>query len=98
MGCMELCRIMDQYESLYSDLYACKLIDWRRHELVAGNTHYIFRKYNCINTDDPERPCRGEIWNTLPGFCKGKFWYKRRKHSCHTPRYCCMWLVWYTGM
>ncbi len=42
MEYMELCSTLDKHELMHTNLHAGKFIDWRRHELVAGNTYYFF--------------------------------------------------------
>ena len=98
MGNMELCSTMDQHESLYSNLHAGEFIDRRRNELVAGDPYHFPRQYYRFDTDDTEWSCRCKIWNSISCFCKGKFWYKGSKYSCHSTSYRCLWLVWYSNM
>ena len=78
-------------------MLASSLDRWR-HELVAGDTHYFSRQYDCVDTDDLERTCRRKIWNSISCFCKSKFWREGCKYSCNFKSNCCLWMVWHSNM
>src|SRR5687768_14488444 len=95
---MELCRSVDQHEFVYSHIYARQFTYRWRYELVAIHSHYFSWQHHCAHSNDLKRQSRREIWYSLPGFCKGKFWRERCKHSSHVKSYSCMRLVWHTNL
>src|SRR5574343_1095092 len=98
MGHLELCRIMDQHEFVYSNVYAGQFADWRRNELVAGHPDYIFGKYNCADSDDSERACRREIRYSVSGVCTGQFRNQRGQYSSTASGIGGLRLVWHSNM
>src|SRR5579863_1262687 len=79
---MELCCALDQHEPLYSDLYAGKLADRRRDELVAGDIDDLSGQYHRACPDDLKWPGGREVWDPVPRICPCELW----SAGCEYPR------------
>ena len=95
---LELCRIMDQYEPVHSNVHAGQLPDRGWHELVAIDLTIFLGNAIVLVPMILNGHAGAKYGIPFPCFCQGQLWHKRRQYSCHTPGDRCLRLVWHSNM
>lgn len=93
------------YAALWISMSLCIPTYMLASSLIGGGMNWwqailtiFFGKCHCAYSHDSERPRRRKIRHPLPGFCKGKLWNRRCKHSRNAPCHCSLRMVWHSGL